>query len=141
MAHPWDHPGDHDGESKEVFYLRHLVKASKGLGDLLVGIDINITSLMEGQEKIMASLDGLTAAVALLGTAVTDMQGRLAADEAAEQAAADALTAQIADLQAQVAALQADAVDQSALDALVATITAIAATVAGIAAPPVAPVP
>lgn len=133
MAHPWDHPGDVAGQvAEDTLLLRHLVGALAGIGNLLVDMDARNTT---AQENIMAVLDPLAAAVTAVGQAVTDLQGRVAANDAQ-------LGTQISDLQTALATAEANGVDPAQLQGITDAVTAIAATLASIepaAAPPAPP--
>lgn len=84
---------------------------------LLVAIGAAVADLMDGQERNVADLTALQAAVDNLGTDST-------ADHDAIIAAFTALGAQITDLTAQIAALVAGQVDQATIDSLTATVVA-----------------
>jgi acetolactate synthase small subunit len=103
---------------------------------LLIALGVHADLNMEQQEKIMADLSALQAAVDNLGTDSTT-------DQAAVMAAFTALGTQLADLKAQVDALVAGQVDQATIDALTTTVTAADAAfdqTAAAVAPTVQPV-
>lgn len=82
---------------------------------LLIALGVHADDIMEQQEKIMADLTALQAAVDKLGSDAT-------ADHDAIIAAFTATQVALADLTAQVAALIAGAVDQATIDALAASV-------------------
>ena len=103
---------------------------------LLVAIGAAVADLMDGQERNVADLTALQAAVDNLGADST-------ADHDAIIAAFTALGAQITDLTAQIAALVAGQVDQATIDSLTATVVAADAafdSAAAAVAPVVVPV-
>lgn len=107
---PWERPHERleQMEHAEIRMLRWLINAEVVIGRLLI-------DLLDGQEKNMADLTALQAAVAELGSDSTADHDRILA-------AFGDLGAQIDDLKAQIAALQAGQIDQATVDALTATV-------------------
>ena len=104
-GHLWDRPHDELMRMERVELLM-----LEEIGGLLV-------AMSKGQRHIMATLDQITADLAQAQT-----------DAAAVLAAVTPLAGQIADLQAQIAALVAGEVTQDQIDALDATAKTIDAT-------------
>ena len=124
QSRPWTRPID------QLIGMEHVEL------HLLIALGVHADLNMEQQEKIMADLSALQAAVDNLGTDSTT-------DQAAVMAAFTALGTQLADLKAQVDALVAGQVDQATIDALTTTVTAADAAfdqTAAAVAPTVQPV-
>ena len=124
QSRPWTRPID------QLIGMEHVEL------HLLIALGVHADLNMEQQEKIMADLSALQAAVDNLGTDSTT-------DQAAVMAAFTALGTQLADLKTQVDALVAGQVDQATIDALTTTVTAADAAfdqTAAAVAPTVQPV-
>lgn len=100
---PWEEPHDRleQLEHAEIRMLRWIINAQVAIGRMLVEQRL-------GQEKIMANLENITAALADLNADV-------------DKTATDVLAA-LADLRAQIDALVAGQVTQEQIDALTASI-------------------
>ena len=107
---PWDEAHDNleKMEHAELRMLRWLIDMQVAQGHLLV-------HLSREQEKQMATLDNLTAAIADIATDI-------------DKVAADVLAA-LADLRAQIEALVVGQVTQEQIDSLTASVTAADAAV------------